>query len=194
MVRRACGVLGVVLCAGVGACESGGDDGPGAGGSGATTTTTTTGTAGAGGTTTSSHGGAGGAGGATTSSGGGGAANTGGGGAAAGETVACDALQCAVPGTECCQHYNQPAECIVPGGTCTYGVPLACDGPEDCGPAEICCATVVTQGPANAYQFVSCAATCTGNDHRVVCGASGVCPGNLGCVTSDMLPPYLDCQ
>jgi hypothetical protein len=41
---------------------------------------------------------------------------------------------------------------------------------------------------------VECAATCTGKDYRVVCGSSGMCPQGKQCQTSDLLPPYLDCQ
>ena len=78
--------------------------------------------------------------------------------------------------------------------SCVYGVPLACDGPEDCASGEVCCATVNQQGQTNVYQSVECATTCDGNDYRVVCGASGMCPGGETCMTSDMLPPYQDCQ
>jgi len=168
---------------------AGGASGPGAttgaGGAGATVSTGT-GATGTGATTTGAT-----TTGATTGTGG---TTTGAGGGASGESVACDSLTCALPGYFCCQNYNEPAECLAVGATCVYGVPLSCDGPEDCDSGEVCCGDVFKLGQNESFTNVACAATCTGMDHRVVCGASGACPTNESCTTSDILPPYLDCQ
>lgn len=149
----------------------------GAGGAGVTTTTGT-------GATTAT--------GATTGTGTG--ATTGAGGSPPGATVVCGAMSCALPGDYCCENYNEPAECLAAGATCVYGVPLHCDGPEDCDQGEVCCADVLKLGQMESFTLVQCATTCSGMDHRVVCGASGVCPQGDTCTTSDVLPPYLDCQ
>jgi hypothetical protein len=196
------GILGVALSA----CGGGSDGGEGGSAGGTTTSsggTATTNAGGSGGDTTSAGGAGGGSGGGTTSAGGAGGGSGGGttsaggngtGGSPSGESVACGNMACALPATSCCNNYNEPEECIAPGGDCTYGVVLACDGPEDCGAGEVCCATLYTQGAGNSYEYTSCASTCTGKDFRVVCGASGECPQGKTCGTSDILPPYLDCK
>jgi hypothetical protein len=194
----------VLLASHLAACGGGSDGGEG-GSAGDTGTTMTTSSGGSGGSSTASNGGtpsSGGSGGTAGNAGGdagggsGGSTTTtsSGSGGSSGQSIACENMNCALPGNHCCFNYNEPEMCIMPGGDCTYGVVLACDGPEDCGAGEVCCATLYTKGVGNAYESVQCAATCTGKDFRVVCGASGDCPAGQTCGTSDMLPPYLDCK
>ena len=46
--------------------------------------------------------------------------------------------ECPVPAQVCCDQEPGPDTCIDMGTTCN-GVPLACDGPEDCPTGEECC-------------------------------------------------------
>ncbi len=117
-----------------------------------------------------------------------------GGSSGSGKSVACGSSNCSLPSKFCCHHNNQPAVCQAAGTTCTYGVPLSCDGPEDCASGQVCCATLFIQGQNENYVSTACASSCTGKDYRVVCGASGTCPSGQTCSTSDLLPPYRDCR
>jgi hypothetical protein len=85
--------------------------------------------------------------------------------------VACDQANCA-PGQTCCR------EVLVPGQASTYclediswceGATFTCDGPEDCGAAELCCADLAGR--------VACAPSCSG---MVVCHTAADC-GGTGC-------------
>jgi hypothetical protein len=183
-------------CGGCGGSLTGGSSGTGAtggsAGSGATGGTGATGgSAGSGGGTGGTAGASGGAAGA----GGGSAGSGGGSGGAMGDVgIVCGTTFCSLPGNFCCDHPNQAPECVANGGTCTFGVEVACDGPEDCASGEVCCATLFTQGQNASYVSTMCATTCTGKDRRVVCGATGTCPTGQTCGTSDLLPPYNDCK
>lgn len=191
--------LVTLLACAFSACDGGDGDSGSAGSAGSPTggTAGNGGNAGSGGTfSTGGNGGnaTGGNGTGGNAGNGGSTGTTGTGGNPGGPSVACDDLACPLPDKNCCKNYNEPAACIAPGDDCTYGVPLACDGPEDCQSGEVCCAKTYTKGLGDAYEYTSCAATCTGKDYRVVCGASGQCPQGLTCGTSEMLPPYLDCK
>jgi len=125
----------------------------------------------------------------------GGAAGAGGsGGGQSGPSVACGSAACPVSTSYCCNHPNQPDECKTNGTSCTFGVEMACDGPEDCGAAQVCCATLFIQGKNVSYTSTACATTCSAKTERVVCGQSGTCPSGQTCGTSDLLPPYKDCK
>ena len=123
-----------------------------------------------------------------------GGASSGGTGGSSGTTVSCGSKTCSVPATFCCNFYNQPDQCMAPGATCGYGVDVACDGPEDCSGGKICCGTLFIQGSNKSYQKLSCETSCTGNDKRVICGASGTCSGSSKCGASEILPEYKDCK
>jgi hypothetical protein len=60
--------------------------------------------------------------------------------------VACGTAQqpmtCSLPGSACCDFAPGAGSdyCFaVAGGTCEGGVPIACDGPEDCSGGNVCC-------------------------------------------------------
>ncbi|MCE7893173.1 MAG: hypothetical protein DYH12_26300 [Sorangiineae bacterium PRO1] len=108
--------------------------------------------------------------------------------------MACGALTCNVPQTYCCNFYNQPDQCMSPGASCGYGVDVFCDGPEDCAGGTVCCGELFIQGSNKSYQSFTCQASCTGSSKRVICGASGSCPGNGQCGASEILPEYKDCK
>lgn len=171
---------------GGGASATGGTGGA-SGGSGGASTGGTSGSGGSG--ATGGTGASGGTGGTGASGGGGSGGSTGGGG-----SVVCGSTSCPVKTSYCCAKYNQPWLCQQNGSTCTYGVAVPCDGPEDCPGTEVCCATLFVQGKNLSYQSVACASSCSGRDQRVVCGASGACPSGTVCGTSDVLPPYRDCK
>jgi hypothetical protein len=65
----------------------------------------------------------------------------------------------------------------VPGGTCEGGVPIACDGPEDCTGAQSCCYTPDLDASCND------ATVCVNNGGSIMChvgddspcGTSGHC-------------------
>jgi hypothetical protein len=177
--------------------------GGGSGGTGGTTATGGTGQAGSAGTTSGGSAGAASGGSAGVASGGSagaasggsaGAASGGTGGGQSGPSVACGSTACPVATSYCCNHPNQPDECKANGSACTFGVEMACDGPEDCASGQVCCATLFIQGQNQSYTSTACAAACTGKTARVVCGASGTCPTGTTCGTSDLLPPYKDCK
>jgi hypothetical protein len=175
----------------------------GAGGSSAGTGGSSAGTggssAGTGGSSTGSGGSSTGGTGATGGSGSGatdggaGTNPTGGAGGTANIQCGTSQSQCSGPSQYCCDNYNEPDECLASGATCVYGVVVECDGPEDCA-GQVCCATLFIRGQARAVDNIRCAADCSGNDDRVVCGSSDSCPTGQTCGTSEILPPYRDCK
>ena len=173
----------------------------GAGGSSAGTGGSSAGTggssAGTGGSSTGSGGSSTGGTGATGGSGSGatdgGAGTNATGGAGGTGNIQCGTSQCSGPSQYCCDNYNEPDECLASGATCVYGVVVECDGPEDCA-GQVCCATLFIRGQARAIDNIRCAADCSGNDDRVVCGASDSCPTGQTCGTSEILPTYRDCK
>lgn len=175
---------------GSGTGASGGTGGVPAGGGG------TSASGGSGGSSGAGSGGIAGAGGSAGGASGGSAGTTasGGTGGGSGQSIACGTKSCALPGSYCCNHPNQPDECLASATSCTFGVEMKCDGPEDCGAGEVCCGAIFVQGQNISYTSTACAATCSGKNARVVCGSSGKCPTGLTCGTSELLPPYLDCK
>jgi hypothetical protein len=86
--------------------------------------------------------------------------------------IACGGEICDLGTQECCvtrQGMTTTATCVATG-TCG-GSTASCDGPEDCAPAEDCCATV--SGPGMGGGETSCTDSCGG---FVLCNDSGDCP------------------
>lgn len=182
----------------IGACSSDNDlfrpDGsppPGTGASGAGTTAT--GTAGSGTTTT-----------VTTSTGAGTATATTTTGTGAGTTtttttttttpppppeIPCGNQTCLGPEV-CCISYQgaQYDECGPPGSCSDTSVEAACDGPDDCPGAQICCGRFV-ENPGY-YTEVACVPTCEsvpGTLGVTMCESAADCTG-ADCVASGWLP------
>jgi hypothetical protein len=167
---------------------TGGSSGAGASG-GTTGTGGSTASGGAAGTSAS-----GGSGGTT----GGSAGSTGTGGSPPTSTVECGANACGLPAQYCCAHWNQPFECRTATSDlrtdCVYGVPVACDGPEDCSGGQVCCAQLFIQGQNRSVVSLTCQASCTASDQNVVCGASGTCPSGSCVAMISPLTAYRDCE
>jgi hypothetical protein len=189
--------------AGSGGSAAGGSAGATTGGSGGLA-------AGAGGTSGGAGGATGGTGGATGGTGGatGGAGGaTGGAGGATGGTggmsgagnVKCGLKLCAVSTQSCCFGDNVTpycykkdalAGCKCTGLLCEKAV-VDCDGPEDCGTGQVCCATKGVTG--SHFDRLFCSKTCQsgiGTTAAVVChlNASGTCANGKACVADKRLP------
>ncbi len=127
---------------------------------------------------------AGGAGGMAGTGGSGGTAGTGG-AAGANAGVDCGSVHCD-PGGACCITSTNAA-C---DNQCN-GVVVSCDGPEDCGDAEVCCGTMVGAG---SYTEIKCSTTCTDTNKTVVCHTPQDCPPGKDCTASAVLPGYSMCN
>lgn len=89
------------------------------------------------------------------------------------ETVVCgtEANVCIVPAQSCCDVAGNGDTCINTGGACS-GIPMACDGPEDCGATEECC-------------FF--------DGSRSMCVRTDVC-GTTGSISNEMCHVMADCD
>lgn len=99
--------------------------------------------------------------------------------------VYCQGAPCMV-GQVCCLNSKDHSldVCAAPG-SCGQGfVELACNGPEDC-PGQVCCGDHLASG---GYSKLSCQATCTGTDTRIICEAHpAICPSGKVCKPSSWL-------
>lgn len=92
---------------------------------------------------------------------------------AGGAGVVCgvETVTCPVPAQACCDIAGSGDTCIASGGTCR-GIPMQCDGPEDCGAAEECC-------------FF--------DGSRAICLGEGTC-GTTGSSSNEMCHVEADCD
>jgi hypothetical protein len=89
--------------------------------------------------------------------------------------VPCGAQQCSVFANQCCAQPIQDAAAATQcAPTCKVGLPVSCDGPEDCTQGKICCAAGTN---AVGYVSLECTAapSCT-MKNQVVCRTSADCP------------------
>lgn len=165
-----------------GSAGVGGSAGAPAGGSGGVPAGGAGGLAGAGGML--DGGGMGGSAGAGGSGGTGGAGGTGGSGVG---TVPCGNNTCDVAhGEFCCRSAITGFQCQTQSCNSFVGE-MDCDGPEDCGPGELCCGV-----PNGINQMLlTCQGSCTGT---VYCGSSNICPAGQNCKADQKLPGYYSCQ
>lgn len=171
------------------------------GGTGGTSGTGASGgTAGSGGSTGGASGGSAGtsASGGSAGTGGGSGGTAGSGGAPPTSTVVCGTTSCGLPAQYCCAHWNQTPECRTATSDlttdCVYGVPVTCDGPEDCSGGQVCCAQWFIQGQNRSVVSLMCQSSCTASDQHVVCGASGSCPSGSCVAMLAPLTAYRDCE
>jgi hypothetical protein len=88
--------------------------------------------------------------------------------------VVCGAAVCYSPQI-CCQSYSG-GTCTLPSA-CTQGLPVACDGPEDCGGTTPVCCGQLTSG-TSCVGSGSCSSGMTGG---VVCHTTADCPSGQTC-------------
>ena len=90
-------------------------------------------------------------------------------------SVKCGTSTCALPGP-CCITGANTATCVSDGGACQPGgndVSLKCASAADCPSSQVCCLDATLTTPAAV-----CAATCTGQDHAMLCDPSGTAQAN----------------
>jgi hypothetical protein len=128
----------------------------------------------------------------------GGLTTTGGGGDAPINQVLCNGEMCEV-GAVCCvdSATNAWVGCAAAGSCAINEIGVACDGPEDCPDAEVCCGN-----HTDHYLAVECAAAtdCLGFEPFIVMcgGATGpdvqLCVNGGICNVSSDLPGYYYCK
>ena len=108
---------------------------------------------------------------------------------AAGQGVVCDqpGQECALPGQACCDLSGGADVCIAQGGPCD-GVPMMCDGPEDCPAAQECC---LFDGQ-NARCLDDGICGTTGSISDVMCHTPADCPAGLVACCGTAPGPLLD--
>jgi hypothetical protein len=90
-------------------------------------------------------------------------------------SIACGNASCTLPSQACCYNpNNNKFACSGDGGTCPTGdVALQCASAVDCTGGQVCCLNASVD-PAVA----KCAATCTGQDHALLCNPTGTPQAN----------------
>ena len=90
-------------------------------------------------------------------------------------SIACGNSTCALPAQSCCYNpNNNKFSCTGDGGTCATGdVAIRCASAVDCSSGQVCCLNASVD-PATA----TCAATCTGQDHALLCDPNGTAQAN----------------
>jgi len=170
-----------------GSAGLGGSGATGGGGSGGSAGTTTGGAGGSAGAATGGSGGtaAGGTGGAPGTGGAGGAGGTGPG------IVACGSSTCDMTaGDSCCMYFG--VFVCGPSNKCSSSNTIACDGPEDCPGAQVCCAKL--NGPGTQVRHVECLDQC-GSSEKVICGGStAACTTGKQCGPFPLLKGYTYCD
>jgi hypothetical protein len=118
--------------------------------------------------------------------------------------VACSGSPCDVPQV-CCNSIGTggvTGTCEA-ASACTAGLPVACDGPEDCdgdGGTQVCCATINLALPPTGGAVCKPAADCTnpGNYGGILCHSNADCPsGTPNCRVISVMGitvPYSRCQ
>ena len=103
----------------------------------------------------------------------------------------CGAQTCTGDQICCVAPYGSFQGCT--SGTCSSGqFDIQCDGVEDCGPGEVCCANWNVN-----YLWIRCVTSCDAPPHYIQCGGEGS-PNPQNCVwgtcNADVnLPPYRWC-
>lgn len=145
--------------------------------------------------------GAGGSGGASAEGGSGGMLATGGTGGVPGVgTASCGVAACPLGANDCCLYLASriPAFSCQPQGLPCVGTVIRCDGHEDCPGTEVCCGQLSGGGTSTTYSELRCRpqVECTTSaNRRWICGQTGICPSNLSCKQSQLLPSgYTACS
>lgn len=108
---------------------------------------------------------------------------------ASGAGVVCDmpGQECSLPAQACCDVNAGTDMCIQQGGNCS-GVPMMCDGPEDCPAAQECC---LFEGQ-NARCLDDGICGTTGSISDVMCHTPADCPVGLDSCCGTAAGPVLD--
>lgn len=97
--------------------------------------------------------------------------------------VPCGSTSC-TGGDACCMTFSG-GTCGLPA-TCTQGLPLRCDGPEECQTGEVCCATVIYDGSGLSGGSI-CGTTCDTTGSLlggVMCHSNDDCQSPKTCKTA----------
>ena len=108
--------------------------------------------------------------------------------------VSCGDEVCIDPDNLCCVGPLGGLGCQVIDSMCT-GSPIACDGPEDCRPDQVCCGRTNSFAGALFYERVRCESNCEGTNLVPFCGGNAsICQSGTTCQPSGILPQYLVCR
>jgi hypothetical protein len=107
---------------------------------------------------------------------------------------------CLLATSYCCLYFDGTGtapNCQANGSACSPGSDVFCDGPEDCGAGQVCCAQQGVYNGQTVYLDFQCQTdgTCNVNEgERIVCGDHPtVCPAGTTCKASTILPIYEVC-
>ncbi|MGE0788092.1 MAG: hypothetical protein AB7S26_20645 [Sandaracinaceae bacterium] len=95
--------------------------------------------------------------------------------------VRCGASVCA-RGQVCCTRPGGAGSCMADAMTCSGGIVLGCDGPEDCSGGQACCAALTTDG-INGARCLD-AAMCTAPMRSAICHDASSCASGEMCCPS----------
>jgi len=119
--------------------------------------------------------------------------NCSGGGGAGGSH---DGVLCATDTCEsgeiCCVSVmsTEPSQCIADASACSPGIPVWCDGPEDCPNTQVCCG----DWTGTSYAAVECVDMCTGIQLCDPSGPPDQCGPYDSCEESSYLDGYYICK
>jgi hypothetical protein len=112
-------------------------------------------------------------------------------GTSAGNTVTCyrtndPAATCALPAEHCCfSNYSAAHDGACSTTSCAWGT-IRCDGPEDCGTGQRCCAHALIDPNDGLFgHALTCQATPCGPApvNQQICHTTSQCPAGTQCVT-----------